>query len=495
MRPNKSQQYFLSVVLILAVGVLLRLVNLGAESLRLDETQSVWQAAHSTQYIRDYMVKNVHLPLHNTLLHFWILHFGTGEKAVRLLSAIPGILTLPVLFFLGKELFGKKTALIALLFASFSPFWIWYSREIRMYTLLTLVTTLSYYLYVKIMKENKPIYYLFYILVNAVGMYTHYFFFLVLLVQGMFYLFKLNKKWEGSLNYSKKKQFLALILTGVVLAGIFAPWAVSLFTSYGSGSVAPVLARPTSFNVVLSFFEFTFGYQPEYLSSTLISFWPIVILLGFLFLTKRKSPFTTGFELVVLGTVFPVFLIFFVSLVYTPMYLTRYLTTATPLFFLLLAWYLNEIVGKMKYVMIGLVFFTFVAALTIQFTSKDIPVRENYREAISYIEENAGPRDIIVLSPAYTMFPFQYYYKGSSKVESVPIWNKKKGAIPETTVERVQEDAQILQKGHSRMFLLITMNLTGTDVVKNYFDTNYTKLDKRQFSKDIWVHVYQAEYY
>ena len=47
--------------------------------------------------------------------------------------------------------------------------------------LLTLVTTLSYYLYVKIMKENKPIYYLFYILVNAVGMYTHYFFFLVLL--------------------------------------------------------------------------------------------------------------------------------------------------------------------------------------------------------------------------------------------------------------------------------------------------------------------------
>ncbi len=80
-------------------------------------------------------------------------------------------------------------------------------------------------------------------------------------------------------------------------------------------------------------------------------------------------------------------------------------------------------------------------------------------------------------------------------MESVPIWNKKKGAIPETTVERVQEDAQILQKGHSRMFLLITMNLTGTDVVKNYFDTNYTKLDKRQFSKDIWVHVYQAEYY
>ena len=59
----------------LVVGLLLRIWNLGSESLRLDEAQSIWQASHSIEFIKEYMLKNVHLPLHNTLLHFWIEFF------------------------------------------------------------------------------------------------------------------------------------------------------------------------------------------------------------------------------------------------------------------------------------------------------------------------------------------------------------------------------------------------------------------------------------
>ena len=61
------------------IGVFLRLWNLGAESLRLDEAQSVWQASHSLEFIRQYMIKNVHLPLHNSLLHVWMRLFGSSE--------------------------------------------------------------------------------------------------------------------------------------------------------------------------------------------------------------------------------------------------------------------------------------------------------------------------------------------------------------------------------------------------------------------------------
>ena len=492
---KENRIYLIIFCATLLFGALIRLINLDSDSLRLDETQSVWQASHSTEFIREYMLKNVHLPLHNTLLHYWMAYFGTGEGVVRMLAVIPGILALPALYFLAKELIGKRPALLALVFAAISPFWVWYSREIRMYTLLTLVTTLSYLFYIKILKENKTIYYVLYILVNAIGMYTHYFFFLVLAAQGIFYLLTMNKQWEGGVIYNKKRQLVSLILSAVVLALIFLPWFTALTKSYGSGSLAPVLQRPTAFNVILSFFEFTFGFQPELISSSLISFWPLVILFGFIFLTKRRTPFSLGFDLAVLGTVFPVFLVFFVSLVYKPMYLTRYLTTATPLFFVLLAWYLNELVGKTKYLLTGTVISLFMIALFFQFTSHDNPARENYRDAISYIEENTTPRDIVVISPAYTLYPFQYYYSGSTKVSSIPVWNKKKGGIPETTAEKVQEDAQALEKGHQRMFLLITMNLNGSDIVKSYLDTHYTKLEKRQFSKDIWVHVYQAEYF
>ena len=495
MKKRENRIYITLVCATLILGSLVRLIKLDSDSLRLDETQSVWQASHSTGFIKEYMLKNVHLPLHNTLLHYWMTYFGSGEAGVRLLAVIPGILALPALYFLAKELIGKRPALLALLFAAISPFWVWYSREIRMYTLLTLVTTLSYLFYVKIMKENKLIHYVLYILVNAVGMYTHYFFFLVLAVQGIFYLLTINKEWEGGVAYNKKKQLVSMLLSGFVLALIFLPWLLAVIKSYGSGSLAPVLQKPTAFNVILSFFEFTFGFQPEMVSSSLISFWPLVILFGFVFLTKRRTPFSTGFNLVVLGTVFPVFLVFFVSLVYRPMYLTRYLTTATPLFFVLLAWYLNELVGKTRYILTGATVFLFVVALFTQFTSSANPARENYRDAVSYIEQNTTPRDIVVISPAYTLYPFQYYYSGNSRVSSLPMWNKKKGGIPETTLQKVEEDAQMLQKGHQRMFLLITMNLNGSDMVKTYLDTHYTKLEKRQFSKDIWVHVYQAEYF
>ena len=122
------------------------------------------------------------------------------------------------------------------------------------------------------MKENKLIHYVLYILVNAVGMYTHYFFFLVLAVQGIFYLLTINKEWEGGVAYNKKKQLVSMLLSGFVLALIFLPWLLAVIKSYGSGSLAPVLQKPTAFNVILSFFEFTFGFQPEMVSSSLISF-------------------------------------------------------------------------------------------------------------------------------------------------------------------------------------------------------------------------------
>lgn len=496
-RENRNEfwEQRLLLISIFLLGVILRIYDLDQKSLRLDETQSVWQASHSLSFIWEYMLKNVHLPLHNTLLHFWMRMFGTSETALRSLAVIPGILSLPALYFLAKELVSKRAATVAYLLAAISPFWIWYSREIRMYTLLTLITILSYLFYVKIMKTNKLKYYLLYILVNAIGMYIHYFFFLVLFVQAVFFVSTIKKTWVGGIKYSKKKQFSMFSVTALLLALIFSPWAIALSKSYGSGSLAPVLHKPTAFNVILSFFEFTFGYQPDLLSSALISFWPLVILFGFIFLTKRKSPFSMSFDFVLLGTVFPVFFIFFVSLVYKPMYLTRYLTTATPLFFILVAWYLNELVGRTRYILTGLLVTSFGVALYIQQTSIHNPAIENYREAVSYIELNISPRDVVIVSPPYTLYPFQYYYDGTNKVSSIPLWNKKKGGIPTTTLQNVEEGAITLQKGHQSMYLLLTNNLQGSDIVKGYFDMHYTQLGKKQFSKDIWVYEYKAEYY
>lgn len=489
---NKISHYFI-LGGVIGIGIFLRLWEIGAESLRLDEAQSIWQAAHTTEFIRFYMLKNVHLPLHNTLLHFWIILFGSSETTVRIFSAIFGILSLPAFYLLSRQILKKKWALAATAIGAISPFWIWYSREIRMYTLLTLITILSYYFFIKIIRKNELKYYVLYTLVNLAGIFTHYFFFLVLMAQAVFFFSTWKISWNSKTIIRKKEIFQKLLAVAAILLIIFSPWVYGFLKTYGSGTLAPELKKPTSFNIVLSFFEFTFGYQPEKVTTALIALWPLVVLIGFIFLAKR-NPIQPIILLLIIGIILPVFFTFMVSIFYRPVYLTRYLIIITPLYYILVAWVLSESKGLFQKVFLTLLAIGLSATFINQYLSRDIAVKENYREAAIYISNQTTPRDIIALAPPYLIYPFQYYYRGPAQLVSLPIWDKRKGAIPEISPERLAEDTQTIKSSHSRIFLFIADNLEGSLEVKEYLDNKFAKLEKKQFSKTLWVNVYQAEY-
>ncbi len=478
---------------IVTIGAFLRFWNIGAESLRLDEAQSIWQATHTLEFIRLYTLKNVHLPLHNTFLHFWITLFGSKETAIRISSAVFGVLILPALYLLSREFLKKKWALFATAVGAISPIWIWYSREIRMYTLLTFVTTLSYYFFLRILRTNKLKYYIFYSMTNLAGIYIHYFFLLVLLTQAVFFLSTWKIKWNSKEILSKKKVFYNFLIIAAILLIFFSPWLYAFIRSHGSGTYAPELDKPSSFNIILSFFEFNFGYQPENVTSVLIAFWPLIILTGFIFLSKR-NPINPSIYLTITGTILPVFLTFMVSILYRPVYLTRYLIIITPLYYIFITWVLAESKGISQKVLTIILLGALGASLANQYTSSEIAVKENYREAVNYISENTNPRDIVALAPPYMIYPLQYYYRGPAKITSFPIWDKRKGAIPDFTPKRLAEDTQIIKTGHRRIFLFMAEDLKGGLDAKNYLDSKFTKLEKKQFSKTLWLNVYQSEY-
>ncbi|TSC90760.1 MAG: Uncharacterized protein G01um10142_251 [Parcubacteria group bacterium Gr01-1014_2] len=483
----------LYLIIIIGIGAFLRLYLIGSESLRLDETQSIWQASHTTEFIHFYMLKNVHLPLHNTFLHFWIALFGFGEASVRTSSAIFGILSLPALYLLSREFLKRKWALVATAIGTISPIWVWYSREVRMYTLLILVTTLSYYFFLRILRTNKLKYYVFYTLVSLVGIYTHYFFLLVLLTQAVFFLSTWKVDWNSRLTIPKRKILYNFLTAAVILLIAFSPWLYELIRIHGSGTLAPELGKPTSFNIILSFFEFTFGYQPDSVTAALIAFWPLIVLIGFIFLAKR-NPINPNVYLMVIGIILPVFLTFMVSILYKPVYLTRYLIIITPLYYVFIAWLLAKSKGLSQKVLMTILVVSLGAGLVNQSASPDIVVKEDYREATNYLSEKTNPRDIVALAPPYMIYPLQYYYRGLAQITSVPIWDKRKGAIPDITPERLAEDTQTIKGGHQRIFLFIADNLKGGLEAKEYLDNKFTKLEKIQFSETLWLNVYQAEY-
>jgi len=55
---------------------------------------------------------DVHPPFYYVLLHYWITVFGTSESAVRLLSALFGVLAIPMIYLVSRQLFDKEAGLV-----------------------------------------------------------------------------------------------------------------------------------------------------------------------------------------------------------------------------------------------------------------------------------------------------------------------------------------------------------------------------------------------
>jgi 4-amino-4-deoxy-L-arabinose transferase-like glycosyltransferase len=126
----------LTVAAIVLVGVALRFLALGQQSLWYDEVRSVchvWGADAGTLAETAWSARG---PIYLLLLKGWITLLGPGEAQIRMLSAILGSLGLVLFYRVALGLLGRGKALIALAFLACSPFHLWYSQEATNYALL-----------------------------------------------------------------------------------------------------------------------------------------------------------------------------------------------------------------------------------------------------------------------------------------------------------------------------------------------------------------------
>lgn len=143
--PSTQETPYPAFTRLLALGGILlafalRLHQLGAQSLWYDETVSVFLAGLPIPEIIAHTARDIHPPGYYLLLHLWgWLAQPTLEDGLEFLYVWPslfwGVLLLPLLFALGRRFFTPRIALIALWFTAVNPYHIWYSQEVRMYTL------------------------------------------------------------------------------------------------------------------------------------------------------------------------------------------------------------------------------------------------------------------------------------------------------------------------------------------------------------------------
>jgi hypothetical protein len=132
----------LGIGVLLAVSVLLRTPNLDV-GFWIDEGLSVGIADRPLADIPGVLRQDGSPPLYYVLLHVWLAIAGRSEESVHGLSVLFAVLCVPVAFWAGWTLFGRRTAWIAGLLSAVNPYITQYAQEGRMYALVILLGMVS----------------------------------------------------------------------------------------------------------------------------------------------------------------------------------------------------------------------------------------------------------------------------------------------------------------------------------------------------------------
>jgi len=391
---NWKKNVWLILIIILLLATLLRFWGISKESYWLDEAISIRQA-QETNYSATFnmITKDVHLPLHITLLFFWVKIFGKSELSSRILSLIFGILGIWVFYLLTKKLYGEKTSLVSTLIFAISPIMIYYSQEARLYSLFVLLSLTSIYFFLKFIEKNDYKNLIYYSLSSLLLIYTHLFAFLLLFVQNI-YILHINK-------YRIKKLF-KWIYSQLFLIIMFLPWIGNLLKQVNRTLNTMWIPKP-NIGIILKSILDLLGNK--------------YILLIFLFciiyviLTKNyKSIEKNKIVFLVLWIIVPFIIVLTYSYLISPVYQTRYLLFVIPAFFIIFGKLISRIFEKNKilaYTLLGLIIiFSFITIIhQVNHVDKD-----NWRSVAGYIKENVKEPEYTFINPFYHQDPFTYYF-------------------------------------------------------------------------------------
>ncbi|MBN3925776.1 MAG: glycosyltransferase family 39 protein [Nostoc sp. NMS4] len=156
---QRWSRYYVSVLIVIFLGVFLRFFMLSNQSLWFDEGLSLGNSDVSTlqesiSRVRHIKDSDRFQPLYFIVLFLWRKVFGESEFALRSLSAVLGIGTNIVIFFTALRIYGKKHALWSLLIVTFSSFCVYYSQEARIYALAMFIASLQLYFFSKVLVKN-----------------------------------------------------------------------------------------------------------------------------------------------------------------------------------------------------------------------------------------------------------------------------------------------------------------------------------------------------
>jgi mannosyltransferase len=237
-----------AVALVLAFSLVLRFWT--TSDLWLDEALTVNIAKLPIHDLPTYLKRDGAPPLFYLLLHFWMGIFGTSDLAVRSLSGVIGVITVPLAWLAGRRLGGRVIGFSTMLLVATSPFAVRYDTETRMYALVALLTVLGYLALDRALRKPRAGNLIAVAVVTGLLLYSQYWS-LYLVATTLVWL--AYQSWRGRAVWRRNAR--AAFVAVVVGCLTFLPW-IKIFL-YQSKHTGTPWAAPANFaamvNAITSF--------------------------------------------------------------------------------------------------------------------------------------------------------------------------------------------------------------------------------------------------
>lgn len=470
----------MTLALIVIGGLVLRLLTLGDKSIWLDESFSLWVVRQPFDDFWRYMVDlDLHPPAYFLSLRGWAV-FGDTEVALRSFSVLWSILTLPVVFGIGRAVGGRLLGLLSAGILAVSPLHIEHAQQARMYSMVTFFAAAATLCLLQVLGDMRPAghppgaapastgrprlsvatlatpWWVGLVVCTTVAMLTHNVAVLLPFSFGAFLVLVLALPGLGGRGRVRDPLTTARLRNAAVGVGaavaLWLPWSPT-FVGHWTRVVEEFwIPAPTPDILFAHWRDVGSAFGPKE---------PFVIPLALAFLALaalgawglRRRPMLLVLLMVLVLVPFAAELV--VSL-RRPIFYTRTIIWSTPPFYVLLA------AGLLQLRVRAVIATATAALLALNLYSLFLPEgyyrwegQEAWRDAAAQVATQARPGDLLLFSAGWTQLPFDYYYRGPELPRhGLPVTLFERGILEPIMTRADTERLDSLTVGQPRVWLL-----------------------------------------
>jgi mannosyltransferase len=418
----------LSLGLILALALGLRLINLGSQPFTPDEILSldITNQYHSIRDLLGYLgTVEFHPPLYYILLHYWIPLFGQTIFSLKMLSVIFGLASVVLVYVLSKKLFrSEKIALIAALISTILPLFLEMDQTARPYSvfnffaLVCMLTLWNYY------DSRRKRYLILYATSAVIGLYLHYSFLVVICATGSWGLFNIMRDKTNS----RSREFILWLISHSAILLVFGFWLKNLLYKITLSNMLIYGLSSGSFfqNRASDFFGFLFNQliwlyksvdipQINILLMFIAEIALIIIsLVAFSDLISKSTSQNNNKNILFLVwmIVAPslIFLFLPYSVDYSNTYIKHMIFVAIPII-ILIAWTLSQVKIKIAAVTFGIFTISLTPSIMGILGGGKGEGEYQFGYEAQFISQNYMPGDLVIIEYAYSRSDFTHFMK------------------------------------------------------------------------------------